>query len=145
MFNSVLRIGLFALGAAAVLIGLSIYFFGPGSTGNAFTSLMATMGHDGGRMDDLSAVNVDSEMRFYAVFWIGYGIAVLATAFDLVARLHWVPWLSAMFLAGGLGRVVSYVLVGPPHPFLMMLMFVELVLPLVFIGLWIGARQNSGR
>jgi hypothetical protein len=62
------------------------------------------------------------------------------TARDLAARLYLVPWLAGVFFLGGVGRVISYAAVGPPHPFFLVLMGFELLLPPVLAGLWLGVR-----
>jgi hypothetical protein len=55
--------------------------------------------------------------------------------------VSWVPWLAATFFAGGVGRALSWVSVGPPHPFFLALMATELTLPLVLVVLWLAVRR----
>lgn len=86
---------------------------------------------------------MDSELRFYAALWGAYGIVVLRTARNLTKRLHETPWLAAVFFLGGIGRGLSVISVGEPHPFFTLLMAVELVLPVVMIALWLGARMAN--
>jgi hypothetical protein len=45
-----------------------------------------------------------------------------------------------MFFVGGLGRALSLALVGPPTPFFLFLMAIELGLPPV---LWLAARWSA--
>src|SRR5260370_36530258 len=37
----------------------------------------------------------------------------------------------------------TYELVGPPHPFFVLLMMIELALPLVFVLLWLGGGRPA--
>jgi hypothetical protein len=39
--------------------------------------------------------------------------------------------------------VVSYLSLGPPHPFFMLLMAIELLLPPVILGLWLAAGRGN--
>jgi hypothetical protein len=83
---------------------------------------------------------MDSELRFYAPFWGAYGLVLLAIARDMSAKLRYVPTMALLFFVGGVGRGLSYISVGAPHPFFIALMAVELLLPLLFVALWRGAR-----
>jgi hypothetical protein len=138
-----LRLLLILLGISAVLIACSILFLG--------ASVTAALGE---RVFDLAAARrpeisapwpptMDNELRFYAVLWGAYGVLLLVTARDLGARLEWVPWLALVFFVGGLGRVVSWVSVGTPHPFFLFLMCVELALPPVLIILWLALKRPT--
>ncbi len=135
-----LRILLAGLGAAAVAIALSILFVGPEATlaggKQAYEDLMGMHPQPSPEW----AADMDSELRFYAALWGAYGILLLAAAQNLVARLHWVPWLAGVFLVGGLGRLASYITVGEPHPFLVLLMSIELLVPPILVVLWSRLR-----
>jgi len=61
---------------------------------------------------------------------------LLHIARRLPATLSWIPPTAALLFAGGVGRAISYFAVGAPHPFFVLLMVIELVLPLVFLALW---------
>jgi hypothetical protein len=86
---------------------------------------------------------MDSELRFYAPFWGAYGIALLAVARDLAQLSRWVLWLALLFFVGGLGRVISYLAIGAPHPFFQALMVIELVTPPLLVALWLGGRRGA--
>ena len=72
---------------------------------------------------------VESELRFYSAFYVGYGQLLLRTARgeDLDSQ-DLRPLAAALFL-GGLGRVAAWRAVGKPHPFQQALLAVELALP----------------
>jgi hypothetical protein len=141
---SALRLLTLALGASAVLIAASILLFGPGATAAAFERAYAALTGWPGAGEGPWPATMDSELRFYAALWGGYGGLLIQAARRLPARLAWTPWLAAVFFAGGVGRMISRAAVGPPHPFFTVLMVVELVLPPVLVGLWIGARREAG-
>ena len=130
-----LQILLIALGAAAVMIGTSIYLAGPSWTGGTTESLVnALLG--GSVMTPPYWRTVDSEFRFYAPFFITYGGVLIWTALTLRQHLSWVPGLAALFFVGGLGRLISFFVAGAPHPAFIVLMAIELILPVVVVALW---------
>lgn len=138
-----LRYALWALGLAAVAIGLSIFLLGADATARASVNVLRVVMPVADDVSGLAEPDADSELRFYAVFWIAYGITLIGTARNLLATLWRVPWLAGLFFAGGVGRVLSYLAVGAPHPLFLTLMVVELVLPAVFIGFWYFARAKA--
>jgi hypothetical protein len=85
---------------------------------------------------------MDSELRFYAALWGAYGVVALRTAWSLPRKLSRTPWIAAVFFAGGVGRLLSQVGVGAPHPFFTLLMIIELTLPVLLTLLWLGARSS---
>jgi hypothetical protein len=134
---------LIALGVAAIAIGSSIFFLGAtftGATNEALFNLLS----GGTETSPPFTPTVDSELRFYAPFWVLYGAGLVWVARGLAERLRWVPPLAGLFFAGGVGRLISLAAVGPPHPAFTMLMVIELVLPAVFVGLWTVARRGPG-
>lgn len=144
--RTTLRVLLATLGAAAVLIALSILFTGATATAQAGERAFdALMGRHGPLSEPWPAT-MDNELRFYAAMWGAYGVLLILTARDLARRASWVPWLAAVFFAGGVGRAISWAAVGPPHPFFLTLMATELTLPVVIVGLWAAsARTLSGK
>jgi hypothetical protein len=138
-----LRICLVFLGASAVAIASSILAFGAQATAGAAEQVFAILFRWSGPLSGPWSPTMDSELRFYAALWGAYGLLVLAVARDLSARRRYLPWLAAVFFAGGVGRVASYVGVGPPHPFFTLLMIIELLLPVGVVALWLGAERSA--
>jgi hypothetical protein len=137
-----LAILLIVLGLSAILIGLSIFLTGAPHTSEITTQLydhLTGISHGSAPLD---GPTVDSELRFYAPFWMAYGAMLIATASKLKLYLNRVPLLSAVFFAGGVGRGLAYVFTGPPHPAFVVLMATEFVLPVIFIGLWAAVRSS---
>ena len=72
-----------------------------------------------------------------------HGLVLLHIARRLPATLGWIPPTAALFFLGGIGRAISWLAVGAPHPFFLLLMVIELVLPLVFLALWQAADKPA--
>ncbi|MGH3674279.1 MAG: DUF4345 domain-containing protein [Mycobacterium sp.] len=71
----------------------------------------------------------DGEDRFFAGFFLGYGVALLWCARDVEHKRMFVNFLAAVVFVGGIGRLLSVILVGPPHPFYLAMLAIELGLP----------------
>jgi hypothetical protein len=137
-----LRICLVVLGASAVAIALSILLLGAETTAAMAEGVFSAASGWRGPLSQHWAPTMDSELRFYAALWGAYGIVVLRAAWGLPRMLPQAPWLAAIFFAGGVGRVLSRVTVGAPHPFFTLLMVIELSLPVLITLLWLGARAR---
>lgn len=137
-----LRLLQIALGAAAVAICFSIIILGPAATAGASEALFDTLSGTKHASTGAWPPTMDSELRFYAPFWGAYGLVLIYVARRLPATLGWVAPMAALFFAGGVGRVISYLAVGAPHPFFALLMVIELVLPVLFVSLWQIARAK---
>ena len=138
-----LRIVLALLGVAAIGIAASILVLGAETTAaTAERSFQAVTGYDG-RPSGRWLPTMDSELRFYAALWGAYGIILVMTARRMSRYMVRVPWLAAVFFVGGVGRLVSYFQVGPPHPVFVFLMLTELLLPPAILLLWLGGRKTS--
>lgn len=72
---------------------------------------------------------MDSEDRFYATLFLGFGIAHLWAARDLERRAHVVLVLQGVFFLGGIARIISALMVGPPAPLFIFLGGLELLIP----------------
>jgi hypothetical protein len=131
------------LGLAAVLICLSILLLGAQETAWTAERIFATLTVSSGPLSQPWPPTMDSELRFYAPFWGAYGILLLMSARDWPRRSHWVPWLAVVFFAGGVGRAISFLTVGPPHPLFTLLMAIELLTPPVLAALWLVTRRRG--
>jgi hypothetical protein len=136
-----LRILHAVLGLSAVGICLSIMLLGPSATADFSEAQFNALTGSAHALTGPWPPTMDSELRFYAPFWGAYGLLLLAVARDLPGTLRWVPGLAALFFMGGVGRAISYIVVGPPHAVFQLLMVIELVLPLLFLALWRSAKS----
>lgn len=124
MGQRLLRWFLTAFGLVCVGIALTHIVFGPSSIPGSIP-VNATM---------------DSEDRFYAALFLGFGIAHIWAARDLARRAGTVLALQAVFFVGGLARIVSLLAVGPPVPLFLFLGALELVIPPL---VWWSLRRTA--
>ena len=87
---------------------------------------------------------MDSEDRFYATLFLAFGAAMVWSSRDLRGRAGLFAALMAVFFLGGLARIVSWVMVGPPNTFFQAMTVLELAIPPIA---WLGLRAalRSGR
>ncbi len=131
-----LRLLLALLGAAAVLICVSIMTAGAQATAWMAEKLFSELTGSQAPLSEAWPPTMDSELRFYAALWGAYGAVSLTVARDFANRGSLVPWLAGVFFLGGVGRLLSLIAIGPPHPFFTLLMWVELALPPILVLLW---------
>ncbi len=81
---------------------------------------------------------MDSEDRFYATLFLGFGGALVWCSRKLEARGRVFGWLLLVFFLGGCARIVSAVQVGMPNAFFQLLWALELGMPPV---LWWWYRR----
>lgn len=81
----------------------------------------------------LAGATVDSRERFYGAIFVGYGVAWVWAAKPVPPADRLIRFLAAVFLLGGLGRVLSLVQHGRPHWFQLVLGALEMVLPIPFL------------
>jgi hypothetical protein len=72
---------------------------------------------------------LDSEDRFYAAFFLAFGVALIWCSLDLLKRGGAFRVLLVPFFIGGIARVISAALVRLPDPLFVALTAVELILP----------------
>ena len=130
------------LGIIAISIGLSMMVLGANATGQFFAGLINTAFSQTTKLNGLSSPNVDSELRFYAVFWIAYGVFLVDTARDLNKKIARIPVLAGLFFIGGIGRLLSWFSVGEPHLLFKNLLAIELGLPVMMIVLWFAILRK---
>jgi Domain of unknown function (DUF4345) len=76
---------------------------------------------------------VDSEMRFYAVWYVVAGAFLLHATRRVESETWTIRLIAAGFFVAGCSRILSWVAVGRPHASQLILMVIELILPLVVI------------
>jgi Domain of unknown function (DUF4345) len=119
-----LRWFLTAFGLVCVGIALTHIAFGPSSIPGS-VPVNATM---------------DSEDRFYATLFLGFGLAHVWAARDLTQRAGIVLAMQAVFFAGGIARIISLIAVGPPIPLFLFLGALELLIPPL---VWWALRKGA--
>jgi hypothetical protein len=119
----VMRGWLSLFGTVCVLIALAHLFFGsPSIIG-------------GGQVN----ATIDSDMRFYAVLFAGFGVGLVWAAQDLDRRTPTVNVLGVLFFVGGLARLLAWLQTGAPNWFYIVMVPVELIIP---VANWLILRSS---
>ncbi|WP_405190421.1 DUF4345 domain-containing protein [Streptomyces anulatus] len=82
-----------------------------------------------------AGATLDSLGRFFGAIFVGYGLVWLWAARQDPVPARVVRWLAAVFLLGGIGRILSLAVHGWPHPFQVALALIELAFPPVWFWL----------
>ncbi|MFC9328469.1 DUF4345 domain-containing protein [Kitasatospora sp. NPDC057015] len=90
-----------------------------------------------------AGATVDSWGRFMGASFVGYGLAWLWAARQRPVPSTPVRVLAAVFLLGGLGRLISLAVHGRPHWFQIVLAVIELGLPPVLLWLAPSAERAA--
>lgn len=79
--------------------------------------------------------SVESEYRFFAALWIGYGAVALGAAPRIDREPFALRVLMAVLFGAGAARALAWVAAGQPHPRLLGLLALELAIPPALV-LW---------
>lgn len=136
MAFQILRILMFVSSGLIIVIGGSFFLLGPAQSFDHMLELFRPFMSDPDVVVDMSTPNVDGEIRTLAPFFVAYGVLVFMTAKHLRTHLYYVPYLLAVFFMAGIGRLISYVNVGTPHPLFMILLGIELGAPILLFAFY---------
>ncbi|MBL1087829.1 MULTISPECIES: DUF4345 domain-containing protein [Streptomyces] len=125
--DRVLRWLVWAMGIACVAIG-------------AFHLVLGIASVPG---EGTAGATVDSRERFYNAVFLGYGLAWIWAARQSPVPAKAVRALAGIFLLGGIGRLLSLAVHGPPQWFQVPLTVLELVLPPVYF--WLADADERTR
>ena len=89
--------------------------------------------------------SVESELRFYAAFYVAYGLAALRVAPRADSEATAVRGLAGALFLAGLARAGGWPAAGKPHPLQRALLAVELTLPPVIVVLQSRLREIKQR
>lgn len=120
--RTALQVLLVALGLVAVVAGLVTVFTGAGSIPG----------------DNPATPNLESELRFYATFWTGFGVLALYAARRPERETLLLRGLSLFLFLAGTARLFAWLASDRPDTQLLVLMGLELTLPLFIV--WAQAR-----
>lgn len=84
---------------------------------------------------DVANTSVESELRFYAAFYVAYGLVALRVAPRAGHDTTTVQALAGALFLAGLARAGGWLLVGAPHPAQRALLAIELAAPPAIIAL----------
>lgn len=92
-----------------------------------------------------AAATPDSQSRFFGAVFVGYGLAWIWAVRGPVIDTRAVRRLAGIFLLGALGRFLSLAVYGWPHPFILVLTALEVLLPPLYIRLAILEDRRSAQ
>lgn len=78
---------------------------------------------------------MDSEDRFYATLFLGFGVTLLWSVKNVEQKAALIYALMATFFVGGVARLVSMAAVGLPNGFFIAMTVLELTLPFLYVYL----------
>ena len=79
------------------------------------------------------APSVDSELRFFAAWYVAAAVAIFRAARKPEESRDTTRLVGAAFFLAACGRLISLVVVGRPHVQFLVLMVIEFLLPVVLI------------
>lgn len=86
---------------------------------------------------------LDSELRFYSAFYVGYGLLLLRTAPTADGDRASVRSLAGVLFGAGLARAAAWRATGRPHPAQVGLLAIELGLPPLALAYSAGVSKSS--
>ena len=78
---------------------------------------------------------LESELRYYAAFYVAYGLAALRVAPDADRDDASVRGLAGALFLAGVARAGGWLATGPPHPLQRALLVIELAAPPAIVAL----------
>lgn len=76
---------------------------------------------------------VDSELRFFAAWYVVAGLLLLRTVREVEREAWTIRIVAGGFLLAAIGRMLSIASAGWPHPLYVVLTVIEVVLPFVVV------------
>lgn len=112
-----------------ITVGICYFFFGIALITGSLGLILGL-----GLVPDAQVIEAssDNEFRFFSAFWLGYGLFCFWVARDLPSRSQFIPALALVMFVGGIGRCLSYLLVGPPVLLYSVGALIELVVPVLW-------------
>ena len=114
MARRALQIVLTVIGTVAVVAGAGTVLFGAASVVGAGEA----------------SATVESELRFYAAWYVVAGILLLTATRRLEAERRVILSVALGFFLAACGRAISWFVIGRPHSLAVTLMFVEFAIAL---------------
>lgn len=84
--------------------------------------------------DHPASPSVDSELRFFAVFWMAYGVVAIRVAPRAHLQTTAVRGLALALFVAGIARAISWLDVGRPDSLYLVLLALELGLPPLLVA-----------
>lgn len=114
--ESILKYLLYAISAVALITGINVLIGGAAAVPGSLGPVEAT---------------VDNELRFFSVYWVAFGVFCFWVARNIRTQRIFIPFIALFFFLGGVGRLISTLVVGNPANVLIPAMVLEFVLPVI--------------
>jgi hypothetical protein len=89
------------------------------------------------------SASTESELRFYAVWWLGAGLFLASLAPRIEERGRELRAVCALLVLGAAGRALAIADAGRPQPIFVVLMVLEFLIPPVLV-LWQARVARGG-
>ena len=130
----ILQALLIGFGSIVALSALGTFAFGPADMARIMERMWEMFSADPSCLTAFYPPNADGTIRALAPLWLVFGVFTASIAFDLRRRIDFVPIVASIIFMGGVGRFISYVDVGSPHPVFFALLGVEIIVPLLLMA-----------
>ena len=106
-------------------------------------SVTVVMGAESVLREGSFTTDIDSELRFYAVWYVAAGIMLARAVPRVESEALTIRLVGGAFFAAGCARALSWAVVGKPHVSQVVLMVIELCLPFVIIPLQAAVARKA--
>jgi Domain of unknown function (DUF4345) len=90
----------------------------------------------------LTEPSLNSQLRFFAAIWLGFGFMVWHATSDLTKHAAWFRLMCFALILSGVGRLISLIQFGiPAAPFVVATIIELVVIPLVLLWHWRVLRK----
>jgi Domain of unknown function (DUF4345) len=95
-------------------------------------------------VEALTDPSLNSQLRFFAAIWLGFGVMLWYSTSDLTRHAVWFRLMCLALILSGIGRLISLVQFGVPAvPFVVAIIVEVVVIPLVLLWHWREVRANQ--
>jgi hypothetical protein len=116
-----------------------------GAVAVAFGGLTVLAGAGGVLDGGPVSASVDSELRFYAAWYVGAGVLMLRSILRVEVEGSTIRLICVVLLIAAGARVLSIVALGTPHPLFLALMVIEFVIPVVIVPWQAALARRASR
>jgi hypothetical protein len=116
-----------------------------GAVAVAFGGLTVLAGAGGVLDGGPVSASVDSELRFYAAWYLGAGVLMLRSVPRVEVEGSTIRLICVVLLIAAVARVLSIVALGTPHPLFLALMVIEFAIPVVIVPWQAALARRASR
>jgi Domain of unknown function (DUF4345) len=125
--------------------GLQMILAVLGAVAVAFGGLTVVAGAGGLLDGGPVSASLDSELRFYAAWYLGAGVLMLRSVPRVEVEGSTIRLICVVLLIAAGARVLSIVALGTPHPLFLALMVIEFAIPVVMVPWQAALARRASR